>query len=63
MGTHAEKIFEFLRGRRSKTFCDDCIAELLGIKRRQQVNSKTEAFGLRLEFTKKHATCSHCKID
>ncbi len=58
--TIAERIAEFLRERQGRGHCDDCIAEKLGLARRQESFAATSALGTTREFSREKAECSVC---
>lgn len=54
------RISDFLRDNRSVDFCDDCIAQRLPLKKRQQSQSVTSALAETTEFTRTTGRCSSC---
>lgn len=61
--TIAERIYKWLRGHKA-AFCDDCIAEAVKLRRRQQGNRVTMAFGCcRKEFDRYDGRCFKCGAD
>lgn len=59
--TIAEKVAGFLRKNKGKPFCDDCIAERIPLKRRQQAHRVTSALGVTGEFRRIDGECSACR--
>jgi len=53
-------IADFLRDNRGVALCDDCIAERLGLKRRQQAQAVTSALAETDEFLRSSGNCSSC---
>jgi len=56
----SERVNEFLTKNNSSSFCDDCIAEILNLSRRQQANRVTGALGTTDNFLRKKGMCSGC---
>ena len=59
--TVAEQVVEFLGVERARAHCDDCIADLLSLSRRQQAYHVTNVLGLTRDYTRTIGTCNHCK--
>ena len=57
--TVPESVATFLRTRRPKAFCDDCIAEELG-KNRRQIQPLTATLKESAEFTRLKGSCVGC---
>ena len=57
--TVSESVTVFLRTRRPKAFCDDCIADELG-KNRRQIQPITVTLKESAEFTRLKGTCVGC---
>ncbi len=58
--TVAENLVEFLKANTNQPFCDDCIAESMNLKRRQQSYHVTNVLGLTREYKRTVDTCSVC---
>jgi len=56
----AERVNAFLMEHRPLAFCDDCIAERLGLIRRQQAHRVTSALGTTTNFQREEGSCSAC---
>lgn len=59
--SNPEKVVGVLRADRSRALCDDCVAQLAGIKNRVAVNPITTALGLTSEFRREKTACSRCR--
>ncbi len=60
MPTVAERIADIIRTKRPQTLCDDCIAKILGLKKRQQANQATTALEHSTDFDRRDGMCSVC---
>ena len=58
--SNPEKVVELLRSDRTRAICDDCIAELAGIKNRIAVNPITSSLGLTSDFEREKLPCARC---
>ena len=56
----ADRIGQFLVNHRPALFCDDCIAEKLGLSHRRQANRITAAFGTTPTFWRDVGACFGC---
>lgn len=61
--TEAEQIVGFLQKNKPKAYCDDCITDELGLKRRQRAERVTLPLGLTSDYQREKGTCSSCKND
>jgi hypothetical protein len=61
--TEAEQIVGFLQKNKPKAYCDDCITEELGLKRRQRAERVTLPLGLTSDFERAKGVCSVCQND
>jgi len=59
----AQTINDLLTQRAPDSLCDDCIAEALNLKRRQQSAQVTQALGTTSDFTRLINICSNCGDD
>ncbi|TAL35619.1 MAG: hypothetical protein EPN98_06550 [Phenylobacterium sp.] len=59
----AEQVRDFIVKHRPKAVCDDCIADGIPLKRRQQAHRCTMPFGLTSEFDRRRDRCSICGDD
>lgn len=57
--TREESVAQHLRKHVGKTFCDDCIAESIGINRHQARNA-TAGLGVSSDFSREDGICSKC---
>jgi len=55
--TVEERVARFLSANKGKTFCDDCLAEEVGINRHQARNA-TAGLGVAGMFRRDHGICS-----
>ncbi len=58
--SNPEKVAQLLRSDRASALCDDCIAEIAGIKNRIAVNPITSSLGLTSDFERAKLPCSRC---
>ncbi len=58
--TVPERVVDFLRKRKGSSFCDDCIAEQLKLKKRQEVQPITATLALCSDFSRDKDICSSC---
>jgi hypothetical protein len=58
--TIEQTVTAFLKNHRNQDFCDDCIAEQLHLKRRQQARNSTSALGTTDDFERGGGVCSFC---
>jgi hypothetical protein len=58
-----EQVSEFLRQRSGKAYCDDCIAEKIPLKRRQQAQRVTGALAMTADFVREAGECAGCGAD
>jgi hypothetical protein len=56
--TEAEQIVAFLQNKRPERFCDDCIADELGLRRRQRAERVTLPLGLTSDYERSKGACS-----
>ena len=56
----ADRISHLLFSHKPALFCDDCIADKLGMSHRRQVNRVTAVFGTRATFWRAVGACSEC---
>jgi hypothetical protein len=60
--TDPEKIYFFLKGRKGKSFCDDCVAKETAVDR-HDVNTITSTLALfPAEFRRLKTSCDHCAL-
>ena len=57
---NADRIGGFLAARRPGLFCDDCIADKLGLNHRREANRVTNALGKTHHFWRDVGACSAC---
>jgi len=57
--TREEEVAQFLRSRKGWDYCDDCIANLVGINRHQARNA-TSGLGVSSDFNRADRNCSQC---
>ena len=55
-----ERVEQFVRENRPARYCDDCLADQLDLKRRQQAQQATAALGAGPGFRRERDTCSAC---
>lgn len=60
MPTVAQTVADLVRQKRPLFLCDDCIAHLLSLKRRQQANQATTALEHSSDFERRLGACSVC---
>jgi hypothetical protein len=53
----------FLREQLGKTYCDDCIAQKIPLKRRQQAQRVTGALAMTGDFVRESGGCAECGAD
>lgn len=58
---NTDRIGTFLAARRPELFCDDCIADMLGLRHRREANRITGALGKTHHFWRDVGACSACK--
>jgi hypothetical protein len=58
-----DKVVNWLRAQQEKAFCDDCIAEKVGLSRRQQAHRVTNALAATSDFTRQQGVCAACGED
>ena len=58
--TREESVVQYLRTHVGKTFCDDCIAEQIGMNLRQQARNATAGLGKSSDFSREDGICSKC---
>ena len=58
-----EQVTEFLKKQPGKAYCDDCIAEKIPLKRRQQAQRETGALAMTGEFVREAGGCTQCGAD
>ena len=58
--TVPERIVEFLNNSKGKSFCDDCLRDLLALARRQQAQQTTKPLGATAGYVRISARCSNC---
>ncbi len=56
----SQRVNNFLSERRPGQYCDDCIADNLRLKRRQQAQRVTSALGTTADFDRTLGVCSMC---
>ena len=56
----AERVNKFITDHMPDAFCDDCIAEELGLSRRQQAHRVTSALATTADFRREVDSCSLC---
>ena len=59
-GRNADRITRFLADRRPALFCDDCIADMLGLSHRREANRITSTLGKSSIFWRDVGACSVC---
>src|SRR5262249_11210346 len=59
--TVPEKVLAFLRDHLTRTFCDDCIAQNVGINR-HMAHQATLPFGLTSDFNRGFGVCAGCGL-
>ncbi len=57
---NADRMGRFLAARRPELFCDDCIADKLGLSHRREANRITRALGKTHHFWRDVGACSAC---
>jgi hypothetical protein len=55
-----DQITGFLNAHRRQPYCDDCIANLVGLKKRQQSQQATKPLGGTSQFVRSSGSCSNC---
>jgi hypothetical protein len=55
-----EQVSGFLRAHPGKTYCDDCIAQIIPLKRRQQSQRVTGALAMTGDFVRDSGNCAEC---
>ena len=60
MPTIAERVNAYISAARPKAFCDDCIAEALGLSQRQQSARVTGALETTSDFERSVDSCGTC---
>ena len=58
-----EQVSGFLRARLGKPYCDDCIAQIIPLKRRQQSQRVTGALAMTEDFVRESGNCTECGAD
>lgn len=58
--TVPQRITHFLVTSKPKAFCDDCIASLLKLARRQQAQQATSSLGTSGAFRRQIGRCANC---
>jgi hypothetical protein len=58
--TVPEQVFEYVKSEAPSFQCDDCIAGILHISPRNQINPITSAFGLTRDFRREKGKCAIC---
>ncbi len=58
--SNAEIIKNFLKNNNGDKFCDDCLAEITGVKPRQQVNQITRPLKGTGNFDRDLGQCKRC---
>ena len=58
-----EQVSAFLRAHPGKAYCDDCIAEKIPLKRRQQAQRVTGALAMTGDFVRESSSCTECGAD
>ena len=58
---NADRIGRFLAARRPELFCDDCMADKLGLNHRREANRVTRALGKTHHFWRDVGACSACE--
>ncbi len=58
--TVPERVREFLLQNRGSEYCDDCIADQLGLRRRQQAQQATSPLTGTGPFDRQDGTCCVC---
>ncbi len=61
MATVAERVVHFLKQKRSKSWCDKCIADQLELKRELQAYHVANVLGLTIEYARERGECELCK--
>ena len=61
--TIPEQVTEFLKKQPGKAYCDDCIAEKIPLKRRQQAQRVTGALAMTADFVRESGGCAECGAD
>ena len=56
----AGRVSQFVSAHRPSLFCDDCIAEKLGLSHRRQANRVTVALGASSDFWRAVGACAAC---
>jgi hypothetical protein len=56
-----DRVGQFLAAHRPALFCDDCIADKLGLSRRRQANRVTGTLGKTSRFWRAVGACSVCE--
>ncbi len=56
-----ERIAVYLKKRKSQSYCDDCLSDLMNIRPRQQVQQKTSALAREGGFRRKKNHCHRCQ--
>ena len=56
----AERVGQFVSAHRPSLFCDDCIADQLGLSHRRQANRVTVALGNSSAFWRAVGACTAC---
>ena len=56
----AERVNRYITEYKSIAFCDDCIAEELGVSQRQQIHQITNALGTTDAFHRDKGRCYVC---
>ena len=58
--TVPERVEQFVRENRPARYCDDCLADRLKLRRRQQAQQATATLGAVPSFLRESGTCSVC---
>lgn len=58
--TIEERVAAFLRGHDGTNYCDDCLADEMGLEDRQQARNAAAALGASGDFDRGQRTCSVC---
>lgn len=56
----SERVADYLRQHKTDSLCDDCLAEVLQLKQRQQAFRVTSALGVTADFRRGDGQCSRC---
>lgn len=54
-----DQVAQFLRENKPKSYCDDCLAAILGLARRQEAQQATKPLGASRAFTRALGRCVH----